>query len=56
MSVAGEIKRLKSDRQLQERLGENGRRFAKQSTAEKYGNALCAAIDIQLEIQESGIC
>ena len=44
-AVAAEIKKLRSDRQLQKRLGENGRRFAQHSSAEEYGNALCAAID-----------
>ena len=44
--VAGEIKRLQSDLNLQKRLGKNGRLFAKQATAEKFGDALCTAIDI----------
>lgn len=45
-AVAKEIKRLQSDRCLQKQLGGNGRRFAKQSSAEEFGNALCSAIDI----------
>ena len=45
-AVAEQIKKLQSDRQLQKRLGKNGRNFAKQATAEKFGNALCMAIDI----------
>ena len=44
--VAGEIKRLQSDLNLQKQLGKNGRLFAKQATAERFGDALCTAIDI----------
>ena len=45
-AVAGEIKRLQSDLNLQKRLGKNSRLFAEQATAEKFGDALCKAIDI----------
>lgn len=52
-AVAEKIKKLQSDPQLQERLGNNGRRFAKRATAEEYGNALCTAIDISPVFSDS---
>jgi len=50
-AVAKEIKRLQSNKRLQKRLGENGKRFAKQATAEEFGNKLCASIDIRQKIK-----
>jgi len=52
-AVAARIKQLQSNPHLQERLGENGRCFAKRATAEEFGDALCAAIDITPALSES---
>lgn len=45
-AVARQIMRLQSDLSLQKRLGENGRLFAEQATAKRFGDDLCKAIDI----------